>query len=314
MVTAPSTISLVVLVGPTAVGKTALSLDVAAAVEGEIVSADSRLFYRGMDIGTAKPTDEDRTRVHHHLIDIVSPVETITLGEYQRMAQQAIDDIATRGKIPLLVGGSGQYVRAVVEGWNVPVVPPDVVLRETLAALAANQGSQALHDKLEQLDPIAAQRIDHRNVRRVIRALEVTLKSGEPISSLQTKSPPPYEILQVGLTRPRVELYQRIDRRIDAMIAAGLVQEVGALGQAYGWDAPALSGLGYRQMGYYVRGELAFEDAVQLLRKETRRFVRQQSNWFHQQDPRIQWFDLSRTSGPAVVTYIRDWRADRGHL
>jgi len=298
---------LIVLLGPTAVGKTTLSLELAQVVKGEIVSADSRLIYQGMDIGTAKPTAAERSRVRHHLIDVATPAEIFTLGEYQRRAYQAIEDITARHRIPLMVGGSGQYIRAVVEGWNIPEVPPDWALRRELEAVAESQGSEALHQRLAQLDPAAAQRIDHRNVRRVIRALEVILKTGEPISDLQTKSPPPYQVLQVGLTRPREELYARIDQRIDAMVAAGLVEEVATLGEVYGWRAPALSGLGYRQIGHYVRGELSFDEAVQLLRKDTRRFVRQQANWFGVDDERIHWFDLSVVDECVVVLFVSCW-------
>jgi tRNA dimethylallyltransferase len=307
MVSRPQPVRLVVVVGPTAVGKTALSVEIAEMVSGEIVSADSRLVYRGMDIGTAKPTPSERARVPHHLIDVVTPAEIFTLGEYQRRAYKAINDIVIRGKTPLLVGGSGQYVRCVVEGWNIPQIPPDWRLREELEAVVDREGPEALHERLRRLDPEAARRIDYRNVRRVIRAIEVTLKSGEPISQLQTKTPPPYEILQIGLMRPRSQLYARIDRRIDEMIAAGLVEEVARLGREYGWEAPALSGLGYRQIGYYLRGELSLEQAVRLLQKETRRFVRQQTTWFSRDDPRIHWFDLSRTQASAVVVLVVGW-------
>jgi tRNA dimethylallyltransferase len=298
---------LIVLLGPTAVGKTRLSLRMAEVVDGMIVSADSRLIYQGMDIGTAKPTAVERARIPHYLIDIVTPAEVFTLGEYQREAYDAIADITARDRIPLLVGGSGQHIRCVVEGWNIPKVPPDWALREELEAVAADEGATALHKRLKQLDPMAAARIDHRNVRRVIRALEVTLKTGEPISTLQTKTPPSYRILQIGLTRPRPELYERIDRRIDLMIEAGLVAEVARLGRAYGWEAPALSGLGYRQIGLYLRGEKSFEEAIQLLRKETRRFVRQQANWFGTEDPRIRWFDVSRVDGSLVIESVVRW-------
>jgi tRNA dimethylallyltransferase len=300
-------IPLVVVLGPTAVGKTALSLQIAEAVTGEIVSADSRLIYRGMDIGTAKPTLAERAKIPHHLIDVVTPAEVFTLAEYQRSAYEAIEDMANRGKIPLLVGGSGQYIGCVVEGWNIPEIPPDWRLREELEAVVDREGPEVLHEKLRRLDAEAARRIDTRNVRRVIRALEVTLKSGQPISKLQTKTPPPYDILQIGLTRPRSELYERIDRRIDEMIAAGLVEEVACLGREYGWEAPALSGLGYRQIGYYLRGELSFDDAVRLLRKETRRLVRQQATWFRQDDPLIHWFDLSETGPLTVVGVVVGW-------
>jgi tRNA dimethylallyltransferase len=260
-----------------------------------------------MDIGTAKPSLAERRCIPHHLIDVVTPTETFTLGEYQREAYAAIDGIVARGKAPLLVGGSGQYIRAVVEGWNIPEVAPDWELREELERVADRLGSEALHAKLGQLDPVAAERIDHRNIRRVIRALEVTLKSGTPISDLQTKTAPPYEILQVGLTRPRQELYQRIDQRIDQMIEAGLVDEAAALGARYGWDAPAMSGLGYRQIGFHLRGDLSMKEAVQLLRRETRRFVRQQANWFSLDDPAIRWFDLSVVELLGVIRFAVFW-------
>ncbi len=302
--------SLIVLVGPTAVGKTELSLDLAQAVSGEIVSADSRLIYRGMDIGAAKPSLTQREMVPHHLIDIVDPDLTLTLAEYQHRAYAVIDDIGKRGKVPLLVGGSGQYVRAVVEGWGIPKVAPDWKLRVELEAFAETNGASALHARLAKLDPIASGRIDYRNVRRVIRALEVTLLSGQPISELQVKSPPPYRILQIGLTRPRPALYERVDARIDAMLATGLLDEVRNLAAAgYDWQLPAMSGLGYRQIGLYLQGEATLEESVQLIRKETRRFLRQQGTWFRPDDPRLVWFDLEQAGPDQVISLARQWLA-----
>ena len=304
--------SLIVLVGPTAVGKTELSLDLAQALAGEIISADSRLIYRGMDIGTAKPSLTQRELVPHHLIDIVDPDQTLTLAGYQDRAYLAIDDIGKRGKVPLLVGGSGQYVRAVVEGWGIPKVAPDWNLRAELEAFAETHGASALHARLAKLDPIAAGRIDYRNVRRVIRALEVTVLAGRPISELQVKSPPPYRILQIGLTRPRPVLYQRVDARIDAMLASGLVREVRNLAAAgYDWRLPAMSGLGYRQIGLYLQEEATLEESVQLIRKETRRFLRQQGTWFRQNDPQLVWFDLEQTDPDQVISLARQWLADQ---
>lgn len=285
---------LLVLVGPTAVGKTALSLQIAQNFNGEIISADSRQIYRGLDIGSAKATPEEQALVPHHLIDVVNPDEVLTLVEFQERACAAIEAIHRRRRLPLLVGGTGQWVQAVVEGWSVPRVPPDPDLRAALEAEAETIGPEAFHAKLAAVDPQAAQKLDARNVRRVIRALEVYHKTGIPISQHQRKTPPPYRILQVGLTMPREALYQRIDQRVDRMIELGLLDEVKRLVEAgYGWHLPAMSGLGYRQIGQYLRGEVSLEEAVALIKKETRRFVRQQYNWFRLDDPRIGWFEVS---------------------
>lgn len=292
---------MIVIVGPTAVGKSALAIRLAEELNGEIVSADSRQIYRGMDIGTDKPSPEESRLVPHHLIDIISPDEKFTLAIYQEMAYATIDDILERGKIPFLVGGTGQYVWAVVEGWGVPRVEPDEALRCQLYRQAEEESPQALHDRLRQLDQKAAERIDPRNVRRVVRALEVCLKAGQPISRLQLKKPPPYRILIIGLTMPRRELYKRIDRRVERMIRAGLVEEVQALiEQGYGYDLPAMSGLGYRQICRCIRGEISLEEALQAIKKDTRRFVHQQYTWFRLDDKRIRWFDVSKEHYEAI--------------
>lgn len=298
---------LLVILGQTAVGKTALSIKIARSVDGEIISADSRLFYRGMDIGTAKPTAEERRAVPHHLIDICTPDETVTLGAYQRLAYQTIDRVLANGRLPILAGGTGQYIRAVVEGWGIPEVPPHEPLRASLEAL----GGETLARWLQTLDPLAAQRIDPRNVRRVIRALEVTLRTGVPISTLQKKTPPPYEILQVGLTRPRDELYERIDARVDQMMADGLLDELRTLAAAgYDRSLPSMSGLGYRQLWAYLDDEMTLDEAVERIKFETHRFSRQQNNWFRVDDPSICWFNLSKHGvETAVIRTVEDWIA-----
>lgn len=292
MVSGSSWPLLVAIVGPTAAGKTALSLELAERLGGEIVSADSRQIYRGMDIGSAKATPAEQARAPHHLLNLVDPDQVLTLAEYQRLAYRAIADIHGRGRVPLLVGGSGQHVAAILEGWRIPEVAPQPALRAALAADAAAAGAEALHARLAALDPAAASRIDHRNVRRVIRALEVCLVTGRPISELQRKEPPAYRIVRIGVTRPRPVLYERIDRRVDRMVEAGLVDEVRRLADAgYGWDLPALTGLGYRQIGLYLRGEKTLAEAVALVKQATRRFVQQQYNWFPLDDPAIRWLD-----------------------
>lgn len=304
---------LLVVVGPTAVGKTALAVRLGEALGGEVVSADSRQVYRGMDIGAAKPTAEERARAAHHLIDLRDPDEPLSLAEYQALAYRTIDGLLARGRLPMLVGGSGQYVHAVVEGWGIPAVPPDETLRAQLYAEAEAAGAEALHARLRALDAVAAARIDPRNVRRVVRALEVCLVAGRPISELQRKAPPPYRIAPIGLTRPRPALYRRVDDRVDAMIAAGLADEVRRLAEAgYGWRLPAMSGLGYRQMGAYLRGETSLEEAAQSIKRETRRFIRQQYNWFRLSDPRIRWFDLEAFSLSEVEVAVADLLAAIG--
>ena len=224
----------------------------------------------------------------------LNPIEQVfaKAKHWMRMAKAwCIDAIHERNRLPLLVGGTGQWVQAVVEGWGIPRVPPDPALRAEFEAQAEAVGPEALHAELEAVDPQAAQKLDPRNVRRVIRALEVYLKTGRPISELQRRRPPPYQVLQVGLTMERAALYQRIDQRVDRMIERGLVEEVkGLLEQGYGYGLPAMSGLGYRQIGCYLRGEISLEEAIRLIKRDTRRFVRQQYNWFRLDDEGIRWF------------------------
>ena len=278
------------IVGPTAVGKSQLALTLARAFGGEIVSADSRQIYRYMDVGTAKPTLDERQFVCHHLIDVVNPDEEYTLARFQADAYQAIDSTLAQGRLPLLVGGSGLYVRSVVDGLHIPRVEPNPVLRGELEERVTREGGLALHADLTALDPVAAGRIDPRNVRRVIRALEVCLLTGNPISQLQRASPPPYDMLTVGLTTDRDALYRRIDERVDLQIGCGLVEENRRLvAMGYSYLLPAMSGLGYRQIGTYLRGEVDLSRAVEILKYETHRFARQQYAWFRPGDQRIAW-------------------------
>ena len=299
---------LLAIVGPTAVGKTALSLHLAQQFGGEIISADSRLFYRGLDIGTAKPTAAEQQAIPHHLIDICRPDQTLTLGEYQQAAYTTITAVHHRHHLPILVGGTGQYIQAVLEGWGIPRVPPQPALRQALEAF----GGPELGRWLAHLDPTAAQAIDPRNVRRVIRALEVTLVAGIPISTLQRKTPPPYRTLTLGLHRDRTELYQRIDARVRQMVADGLEQEVRhLLEQGYGWELPALSGLGYRQWRPYFEGEQTLEEVIGRIQFETHRFVRQQKTWFQPHDERILWLDAAAPDLLAKAeTAVRHWLAN----
>ena len=272
---------LLAIVGPTAVGKTALAIAVARRIGGEIVSADSRQIYRHMDIGTAKPSAAERAAAPHHLIDIRDPDEPFSLATYQELAMATIAAITARGRIPLLVGGTGQYLAAVLEGWQIPRVAPQPALRASLEREAAAQGAATLHARLAAVDPLAAAQIAPSNVRRVVRALEVYLVTGQPISAQQTRQPPPYQIRTIWLTRPRAELYARADARVDAMLAAGLVEEVARLRAAgYGWELPSLSSLGYIQFRPSFEGTASLADCVARLKFDTHRFIRHQAAWF----------------------------------
>lgn len=284
-----SLIPLVAIVGPTAVGKTGLAVALGHHLDAEVVSADSRQFYRYMDIGTAKPTPEEQAVVPHHLIDIADPDETVGLAQFLRLARTSIQEIHERGKCPFLVGGTGQYVRALLKGWQVPEVPPDPDLRARLER-EAEADPDALWDRLMALDPDAAEFIHPNNLRRVIRALEVSLKTGRPFSELRRRVPPPYRILQVGLTMDRSALYARADARVDAMMEAGLKEEVGhLLEMGYGWDLPAMSGLGYIQFKPYFEGETTLEEVAERIKLDTHDFIRRQYTWFR--SPRIHWFE-----------------------
>jgi tRNA dimethylallyltransferase len=285
---------LVAVVGPTATGKTDLALHLALAFEGEIIGADSRQVYRGMDLGTAKPTAEQRARVPHWLVDVVDPDEEFGLARYLDLVQAALDDVWLRGRLPFLVGGTGQYVWALLEGWQVPRVGPDWALRRELEERAHREGPQALHAEVAALDPEAARRLDPRNVRRVVRALEVMRRTGRPLSACQARRPPDFSWLALGLELPSEQLYRRIDARVDAMIGEGFVEEVrGLLARGYRPDLPAMSGIGYRQVCQHLAGELSLVEAASRIKTETHRFTRHQRNWFRRDDRRIHWIDAS---------------------
>ena len=302
---------LVAIVGPTGIGKSQLALRLAQTFSGEIVSADSRQVYRYMDIGTAKPSPQELSLIPHHLVNIVNPDEDFSLAQYQQLAYKAIKDIQQRNKLPLLVGGSGLYIWAVLEGWGIPQVPPDLKYRHNSEEKAARIGTDELYQELMKVDPEAAMRIDRHNVRRIIRALEVRRSTGTPFSQLQHKQAPPFNTLIVGLTTDRAELYRRIDLRVDSMIEQGLVEEVEKLVNiGYNFNLPAMSGIGYKQIGMFLRSELTLASAIEQIKFETHRFVRHQYSWFHLKDDRIQWFDTQGNMELQITTplakFIRD--------
>ena len=289
----PHQTPLLSIVGPTAIGKTALAIHLARAFDGEVVNADSRQVYRYMDIGTAKPTPEQRAVVPHHLVDILDPDDEFGLGSFLDLAPKAIDEIHKRGKLPILAGGTGQYVWALLEGWRLPRVPPNRALRQRLEEEAQLRGSQALFHRLLEVDPQAGTTMDGRNLRRVIRALEVYEATGVPPSSLRAKGPPPYRPLVIGLTLDRKALYERIDARVDSMIGQGLVRETQRLlSLGYSPELPSMSSVGYREMALHLKGELVLEEAVQRTKYATHRLARRQLTWFRPGDPRIHWISV----------------------
>jgi tRNA dimethylallyltransferase len=286
-------IFLVAVVGPTATGKSDLAIYLAREFDGEVINADSRQVYRYMDIGTAKLSREELALVPHHLIDIMNPDEDFSLAQYKEMAAVIITDIHERGKLPVLAGGSGQYIWALLEGWEVPKVEPDPEFRQKLEKKAAEGKADELYSELEEIDSEAARTIDPRNVRRVIRALEVSSQTSKPFSQQRTRKEPPYSTLVIGLTTERKELYRRIDLRVDSMIENGLIDEVKKLKKmGYGADIPSMSSIGYKQILMYFNGEISLESAVQQIKTETHRLVRRQYNWFRLSDERIKWLDI----------------------
>ena len=277
---------LIAIVGATATGKTALGIELARRLDGEIIGADSRQVYRYMDIGTAKPTPEERAAAPHHLIDVVDPDEPFSLGTWLDLARAALPDIWARGKQPILVGGTGQYIWALLEGWRVPRVAPDRELRDELES----RRPEELLAELRRVDPEAESYIDPRNVRRVIRALEVQAVTGKPFSYWRTKEPPEFGSLVIGLSLAREEIYRRIDARVDSMFAAGFVDEVKRLlDMGYGRELPSLSGIGYREIAEHLAGERDMASAIEGTKTGTHRLARHQNAWFKPSDERIKW-------------------------
>ena len=299
---------LIIILGPTGVGKTELAIELAEFLGGEIVSADSRQVYRYMDIGAAKATAEQQARVRHHLIDIAAPDRNLSLAEYQDAARRAIADLHQRGKIPFLVGGTGQYISAVEEGWSIPRAPPNPQLRAELERFAAENSPAALHDRLRQVDRVSAERIHPNNTRRVIRALEVQMLTGHAISALQEKRPPPWRILRLGLRLPRSILYPRVDARFDGMIAAGLVEEVARLlDMGYDRGLPSMSGLGYREIAAHLLDGSPLEDAIERAKFSTHEFIRRQDVWFRGHDNGILWHNIQDVDAAALARKLENW-------
>lgn len=307
---------LLVILGPTAVGKSGLALDLARRLGGEIVSADSAQVYRGMDIGTDKPPPAVTAGVPHHLLDVRDPDEGFSVSEFITLAREAIAGIAGRDRLPILAGGTGLYIRALTAGYELPPAAPDPALRAELAREAAEAGPEAVFRRLQALDPEAAARVDPRNVRRVIRAVEVALSGG-------TGVPPggrpaghgaaqPYDALKIGLTRDRDDLYQRIDARVDEQLARGLMEEVRRLlARGYPPDLPAFQALGYKEVITYLQGVVDHDEMVRALKRNTRRYAKRQWTWFRREEG-VTWFNVTELETTEVVETVCRLASARG--
>lgn len=295
------------IVGPTGVGKTDLSLAIAEELNAEIISADSRYLYKGMDIGTAKPVPEELARVPHHLVNVAEIDEPWSLSKFINEALTTVKEIQKKQKMPLIVGGTGQYIRALIEGWEIPAQPTDPKLREAITEWAGEVGGSELHRRLSILDPVAAEQIDYRNVRRTIRALEVILHTGKKFSALRNRKPIDFSYKIAGLMLPREVLYQRIDDRIAKMISCGFIEEVKTLIAAgFTLDDPPFSAIGYPEIVHYLNGESTLEESIIGVKKRTRQFVRRQANWFKPSDESIFWFDVSNDQKDKIIQFFQD--------
>jgi len=309
-------IPLLTIVGPTAVGKSGAALVLAKEIGGEIVSADSRKIYKYMDIGTAKPTEEKRKEIPHHLLDLIAPDEEFSAGRFGEEAEKVITQVYERGRVPLLVGGSGLYIVAATEGlFSGPSA--DKGRRKRWKEEAKESGSLCLYEKLRKVDPPAASRIHPHDLVRIIRALEVYAETGKPISGLQCRGnrgkSKDYNLIIIGLNRPRENLYQRIEQRVERMFDQGLVEEVRSLlRQGYRENLVSMQGLGYKEVCAYLRGEYDESEAIRLLKRNTRRYAKRQLTWFRKGE-QIQWLDISENESPEeVVTRIKKILAGRG--
>ncbi len=301
-----------VVLGPTASGKTALAISLAERFDGEIVNEDSRQVYRYMDVGTAKPTREERARVPHHGFDVVYPDESWTLAQQLRLTLETMEGVLARRRLPILCGATGQYLRAGLEGWSVPEVPPNPELRARLEREAGRSGAPALHARLWQVDPVSADRIMPNDLRRIARALEVWYATGRPLSELRRSEPPPYDFLILGLTMERARLYERIDRRAEGQLRAGLLDEISRLlRHGYDWSLPSMRSIGYGEFEPYFEGAADVEECLQRFKYDCHDLARRQYIWFRRING-INWLDASSESlaGDALGT-VAAWLGRR---
>ena len=297
-------VKIIALVGPTASGKTGIAVQLAQILNGEVISADSRLIYKDFNIGTAKPTIEEMENIPHHMIDVADPKDTYTVGLYKEQAEAVIDDIIGRGKVPIVAGGTGFYTKALLAGLDMPKVEPDEEFRQELDEFASLHGREALHNRLKEIDPVMAEKLHYNDKFRIIRALEVHKALGIPMSEAQKLKPPKYDVLYIGLNaQDREYLYGRVNKRVDIMIEQGLVEEVKNLINKYGKTVSLLKTLGYKEICEYIDGILSLEDSIELIKKDTRNFAKRQLTWFRA-NPEINWFYIDKMSGEQICKEI----------
>lgn len=285
---------LLVIVGPTAIGKTALSIEIAKKFQGEIISADSSQVYRYMDIGTAKATKDEMQNIPHHLIDAIEPNQAFSVQEFQHRAIQKIVEIYERGHLPIIAGGTGLYIESVTHGYSMPDVPTNHEFRDHLHQLACTEGNNAVYKKLKDVDPVTAARLHPNDQNRIVRALEVYEALGQPISSVTAKREPLYNTLWVGLKMPREQLYERINMRVNHMLKSGLVDEVASLKEkGYHRDLTSMQAIGYKEIMSYLEGEISLDTAVEWIKQGTRRYAKRQLTWFRRLSE-IHWFDVTK--------------------
>ncbi|MHB1125500.1 MAG: tRNA (adenosine(37)-N6)-dimethylallyltransferase MiaA [Bacillota bacterium] len=296
----PLKVPLIVIVGPTAVGKSSVAVELASLVDGEIISGDSMQVYRGMNIGTAKITEaekysKDGQYIPHHMLDIIDPDHSFSVADFQVLARESIDDVFRRRKMPILVGGTGLYIQAIIDPYRFAPVETDWSLRAKLHEEAAESGYEKLYQRLKEVDPDAAARIHPHDLRRIIRALEVQIKTGQTLTERRSDqySQTHYDLHMFGLAMDRKELYRRIDERVDGMMGQGLLEEVqGLLDRGFSSASIAFQGLGYRQIEDYFAGQHSLEEAISIIKRDTRHFAKRQFTWFRR-DPRINWIEVS---------------------
>ena len=296
---------LIVILGPTASGKTELALKLAKKFNGEIVSSDSRQIYKEMFIGTASPCSNKLNdnlefqkpiyiaKIPHYILHVVSPKKEYNMAIYKKMAIKIIKNIQTRNKLPLLVGGTGLYISNIVDNFKIPTVPPNKKLREKIKNEIEKYGIEKIYQKLLTLDPMAEKFIQKNNPHRIIRALEVCLITGKPFSIQRQKNNPIFETLQLGIKISREKLYKKINQRVDQMIKNGLLEETMGLTKKYPWNLQSMNGIGYKQIGMYLRNEINLDTAIELIKRDTRRYARRQITWF-KKDKRIHWISTQK--------------------
>ena len=293
---------IIVIVGPTASGKSDLAIKIAGKFNSEIISADSRQIYRGMDIGTAKPAKTEIRKIPHHLIDIKNPDENYTVAQYKKDCLKAIKMVLAKNKIPVLVGGTGLYIKTIADNLEIPEVKPDFQLREKLEKELKSKGLDYLYQKLIELDPEAAYIIDSKNPRRIVRALEITLKNEKPFSQQRKSGKKLFNCLKIGISLPKEKLREKINKRADKILKNGLIKEVKNLIKKYPFDIPAFDAIGYREIINYLQGKVSLDETTALIKKNTWRYAKRQITWF-KKDKKIIWIDNPQKA----FAICRDW-------